>query len=148
MQLRLPFFLFLLIGVLLSCGTSQPTQPAPTPEPCPDDIACTEEYKAITIQVQDEQGSPVELDALTILNQTDDNNIEINQAEWYTGMAQDRGRYVILTDASQKILENRRVIVVVTGKKEEQQILSSTFVLGADCCHVQHYEGELLITIN
>lgn len=148
MQLKLHSFIILLVGVLYSCGTSQPIQPGLTPDPCTDDIACTEEYKAISIQVQDQQGSPVELDKLTILNQTDSHNIEINQAEWYTGMTQDRGRYVILTDASQKILENRRVTVIVTGTKEGQQILSQNFVLGADCCHIQHYEGELLITTN
>ena len=136
--------LILYLSLFVACNT---TQVASGPAPCPEDLACTEEFVAISIEVVTHGASPVTLDDLTINNITDGTEIEIDQSQWQSGMAQDRNRYVILTDASQKVLQNRRVNVQVKAVKDQEELFEKTFLLGADCCHVQHYEGSLLITI-
>lgn len=129
----------------LSCGTTM--QNSPQQEPCPDDIACTEDFRAITIGLQNSQEEPYVLESISIRNTTDNEVITINQSEWQTGMPADAGRYVILTDAHQKALENRKVNVYVIGTKDGAEVINEIYLIGADCCHIQHFEGPLTLTI-
>ena len=105
-----------------------------------DDVACTMIFAAVSVQVVDAANAPVKLDEVYTVRKSTGQKIKPDQH-----MAE--GRYVILDDSYQKTIQNSSEVFVLGGMKDGKRVVSETYTISADCCHVKKGSGKEKITI-
>ena len=125
-------FLILLIN-FLACNRM------PEIQPCPTDIACTEEFRTIGVTItQDNQ--PLNLDRYTVTTEGEalelDNNLGMGSG-WHT----------LFTDAFQKTYQNREITLSLKGYLGTEMVVNQDYVVGADCCHIYLVSGPEEISL-
>jgi len=103
---------------------------------------CTEEFRTISLQIQDADGNPVLLDDFyTFFDSRKKFEFDSNDFQ------HERGVYPVITDAELEELEREGTTLIFVGEKNEKNLVEHQMVIGHDCCHVQLIEGENEIVI-
>lgn len=110
------------------------------PAPCPDDLACTEEYRSIVVTILSEDGLPIALDRFTVT----EGDLELSLE---TNIGTDRGWHTIFSDAFQKTYQNREVTLKLKGYLGDKMVVNQDYVVGADCCHIYNVSGPAEIRL-
>lgn len=108
---------------------------------CARNVACTEEFRSIGVNIRAIDGAPVALDMYTVVDGEDELALDAN-------VDMERGWHVIFTDAFQSQYENREVTLTLTGYIDGTVVVNQDFVVGADCCHVFLVSGPEEIFLN
>jgi len=95
---------------------------------------CTSILNMIIIEVVNHEGSPVTLDEYyTVRNNTGEKIIPANKLG--------DGYYNILDDTYHKSLINSTENFTFIGIIDEKIVISESFIISADCCHIKKEKG-------
>ena len=101
------------------------------------DIACTEEYRFVTITVNGAQ-----LDNFYTIRTSNGDTIRHEQE-----MGLDSNVYVVLTDSYQKNIQNSVENFVFHGFIGDSLVVNEPFVIKADQCHITYVSGKTEINL-
>ena len=102
---------------------------------CTGDVACTDMFAMVSIQVTDQDGQTVALDEVYSTRKSSGEVIRITQS-------MESGYYIVLDDNYQKKLVNSVDEFQFTGIKAGQKVVDETYRIGADCCHIIKQSGR------
>lgn len=97
-----------------------------------DDIACTEEFKMIAIDVVDTDGTPIKLNDYKITFTKTGDAVSLNQDDQLI-----YGKYILATDAMMADLECDGTKITFSYSLDGKSYTNETFLIGKDCCHLQ-----------
>jgi len=103
---------------------------------------CTEEFRTVSLQIQDSDGNPVLLDDFYTF-------YDSRKKFEYTldDFDAEEGIYPVLTDAELDEIEKEGTTLIFVGEKDGANIVEHQMVIGHDCCHIQLLEGDNKIII-
>jgi hypothetical protein len=128
--------IYLSIILLFSCTKKESAE-------CPEDLACTEVFVSINVQVKNTKNENVHL-FKTITEIEGDDTILVK-----TNFTSLSDNYVIVDDLSKKDLKKAGSKVTFKGFDESNQlIVNEEYLIGHDCCHVIKLSGKDIIIIN
>ena len=110
-------------------------------------IACTEEYRTITISVKDQEGKAVALDdfQVVILPRGADITPDTGSSDYEWMMI--NGVYPLFSDKYSMEYRDKKLEINFKGYVENRLVVDSDYTVGADCCHVLLFEGETDVVI-
>jgi hypothetical protein len=105
-------------------------------------VACTEEFKTITISIKDSNGKPIALNRfkVIILDSGSDITRSVNDTEFE--LMKQIGVYPLFGDENRGEYESKELEINFKGFIDNQEIVNSNYIVGADCCHVHLIEGN------
>ena len=111
-------------------------------------VACTEEYRTITINVKDQEGKAVALDEFKVvtLPKGDDITPEIASGDYEWMMI--NGVYPLFSDKHSMEYRDKKLEINFKGYVKGRLLVDSNFTVGADCCHVLLFQGETDVVVN
>ena len=111
-------------------------------------MACTEEYRTISISVKDKEGKVVALDEfkVVILSNSQDITPDITSSG-YDWMVKN-GIYPLFSDKYSREYINKELEINFRGYIESRLVVDLDYTVGADCCHVLLIEGETEVVVN
>lgn len=110
---------------------------------CPTNMACTMEYRMITVDVKDSLGNPVALDYYEVYVQG--SLIPLNLIDNPSWQA---GTYVIIADDKMNILDRYEPTTLrFDGYLETELVVREHYVVTHDCCHVVLHSGPTEVVI-
>lgn len=99
-------------------------------------MICTMIFKSIHVQLQYESGSPVILTRATL--SAPHLSTPLNPMEDPLG----EGHYLLVNDGHMNMLSHRQgKEFLFEGWVDDERVVSQTYVLRHDCCHVELVEG-------
>ena len=101
------------------------------------EIACTEEYRFVTITVNGAQ-----LDNFYTIRTSTGDTIRHEQE-----MGLDSNVYVVLTDSYQKNIQNSVENFVFHGFIGDSLVVNEPFVIKADMCHIDYVSGKTEVNL-
>jgi len=101
---------------------------------CEDEIVCTQEFRSITIRLDNGTQMPVTLDEVYTLRQGSTQKIIFTQP--FTN-----GQYIVLDDSYHSSLKNQEADFRFIGVKSNQVVVDQTFKIRGDDCHVYKVSG-------
>ncbi len=101
------------------------------------EIACTEEYRFVTITVNGRQ-----LDNFYTIRISNGDTIRHDQE-----MGLDSNVYVVLTDSYQKNIQNSVENFVFHGLIGDSLVINEPFVIKADMCHIDYVSGKTEVNL-
>ena len=122
--LKLIVALGLMLLLISSCKNTQ-------------EIACTEEYRFVTITVNGAQ-----LDNFYTIRISNGDTIRHDQE-----MGLDSNVYVVLTDSYQKNIQNSVENFVFHGLIGDSLVVNEPFVIKADQCHITYVSGKTEVNL-
>jgi hypothetical protein len=121
------------------CGT--PPTPAIDSVNC-DTVACTMEFREITVTIQTFSQQPV------VLDQFYTTDVAGNRlSEQLCSASAVPGTYVIINDAWVNNHRNSLKTLKFVGYRQGQKIVDEVFTIATDCCHVSKAAGLSVITL-
>lgn len=105
-------------------------------------VACTDDFRAVSITLTDAQGTPVTLTDYYTIRESTQENIRDN------GANTEDGRYNVLTDSYQPSLVNQQDRFTFVGIINGNEVVRETFTISADCCHIDYITGNREVTVN
>ncbi len=124
-------YLFLLF-VLISCENT-------TPDGCPQDLICTEQFEVLLLELQ-ENGEPLILKEYEVVNL--DNN---NTYSYFNDIILiEAGTYIAITDSEFNEITKTGTSLLLKGKREDDSLFEVEYIVGHDCCHVIPVSGPFL----
>ena len=111
-----------------------------------NNVACTEEFVMITVNIVDGNQNPIILDDFKVVDI--DNNIDLTDdlKDYYQSYLND-GTYPIFDDRFQQDYQNQEIELQFIGYIEDQEVINEYYLVGADCCHVYPISGNYYIII-
>lgn len=110
-------------------------------------IMCTAEFRQLYVTVQTENGEPIALDSIKLFEgKKDITKIEDFESPEYISM-KESGEYLIIDDAMQGILHNKKLDVQFKGYIGKDIITEKTVTVSADQCHVFSLTENLKIVL-
>ena len=104
-------------------------------------VACTEQFVMIMVNIVDSYQNPVILDNYTVIDI--DNNIDLTDdlyANYQTSL--DDGTYPLFDDSFQQDYQNQEIDLQFIGYIDNQEVVNEFYSMGADCCHVYPISGN------
>ncbi|MFD1096268.1 hypothetical protein [Salegentibacter chungangensis] len=138
MRLR-PFLLGIIILVFEACYSDKDDNI--NRSDC-EQLACTEEFRTITVSVQNSDGEPVALDSIKVVIQENDKDITETLIGDGFERYQESGSYPVFNDLFTAEYRNDEVNISFSGFLSEEEVVSAIYKAGADCCHVYLISGE------
>ena len=124
-----------LISLVVSCND----------EECGGSIACTTDYRIISVSLVDTEGNAVILDSYTVVRRDtreaisfDTDVSEFNQ----------EGQYSIAEDQHFDQVAREGTSFILEGFINNEVVISENFLIGNDCCHVVKLEGPESLTLD
>ncbi|MFQ3212988.1 MAG: hypothetical protein ACJAT1_001710 [Marivirga sp.] len=106
-------------------------------------VACTEEFRTITLTVSDQNGDPVIFDDYyTFIDSR--NRFKIEQDVSFIA----QGIYPVASDAELNQLSFEGTILTFVGEIDDQNIIEHQMLIGKDCCHISLISGEMTVQID
>lgn len=133
--------LFCFISMAATCQKNTTKSQDSTREPCDPTIICTMEFKIIKLQITNESGEPVVLD--DFYTQMEGEQLVIPKDLYELK----NGKYPVATDAQMKDLDFEGNKLFFVGFHDGKEVVRHQMIIGKDCCHIQHIEGEQTIKI-
>lgn len=137
-------YLFGLLIVLLvsNCNDSEVED-----QPDCADIACTEEYRTITVNVKDQDGNAVALDRFTVVVLPNETDITSDWSDSEIELMAKNGVYPLFSDKYSNTYRNKQIEINFKGYIDDKQVLDANYTVGADCCHVFLVDGETNLVV-
>lgn len=110
------------------------------------DTLCTEEFRTILVSVKDQDENPVALNSFKVINIQNNGDMTVTLSASELEMAQQSGKYPLVNDLSLKINKERKVLF--KGYINNKEVISSTYTVSTDCCHIGLISGDLNLTLN
>ena len=133
--------LFCFISMAATCQDNNSNIQDKKENPCDPDVMCTMEFRIINLEIRDENGEAIILD--NFYSEIGNEKIEIPNDVYEL---QD-GFYPVATDGQMKILDFEGEEVTFFGMLNSKTVVEHKMIIGKDCCHIIHMEGEKKITI-
>ncbi len=111
------------------------------------DIGCTEQYEHIVVKLLHEDGTPVALDDYKVIRISDGRDITVKDESAFP-LAQQWSTYTITNDSYRAEFQDKQVEVEFTGFIANKVVVQERYIIGADCCHVTYYSGNLNVVIS
>ena len=127
--------------LLLSCSRE-------TGETCGEPVACTLEIRTLTVSVSDASGVAIPLDSFTVFDLTRDRDITPSYSPEDLDAFRTANAYPLLSDVTAEGYGGKQNVLRFTGFREGNPIARREFLAGADCCHVQLYDGDTEIVLD
>lgn len=108
---------------------------------------CTEEYRTISVTIEDNEGNPVALDNFVVTNIENGTDLtrEVNNTEFQ--IMRERGSYPLFGDEYYTEYFQRELEINFMGFLNGEEVVSADYKVGANCCHVYHVSGNLNIIL-
>ena len=126
---------FLIFSSAFLLFTTSCTKESCQEDPCSDDAFCTAVFVTVGVQIKDNQDNPVKLDAAYTIRKKTGEKIIFTQD-------QTAGRYHVLQDNFTNKLANRSEEFQFIGIKNNKTVVSETYLIGGDCCHIYKLSGK------
>ncbi|MDH5610259.1 MAG: hypothetical protein OEY56_12345 [Cyclobacteriaceae bacterium] len=134
MDKNLNYLLILIpLFVLFSCHTE---------DGCSGVTVCTEEFRSITVTIT-QNGQPFKLDYFKTIHE------QTGKVYDFSGRTDfiNNDRYVLLTDGQMGELEKNGSWFRLEGGIQDTVLVSETYLIGHDCCHIVLVSGPTEIEI-
>ncbi len=111
-------------------------------------VFCTEEFVTLVVSVTDASGVAIPLDSFEVIDLDTGENLtlESNAQEFET--YREQGTYPIFSDTYRIQYQNTKTTISFNGYIASNEVVNESFVVGADCCHVQLISGNTHIIID
>ncbi len=106
---------------------------------------CTTEFVTITVFVKDQDQQPVALDSFKVINIENGTDMTISLSQSELEMSQQSGQYPLVNDGSLEANEKRQI--QFKGFINNQEVISSSYTVSDDCCHIDVITGNLQLTL-
>lgn len=124
--------------LLSACNPKESVIPA---NDC-SNVFCTAIFASISVDVEDKNGSPVELYNYYTINRSNNDTLRPLQSSW------GKGTYTVVDDSYTSKMYNKTYEFSFVGIVNNQVIINEPFTISADCCHVSKVSGKESVTIN
>ena len=131
-----------LIGLLIVLLVSNCNDSDVEDEPDCADIACTQEYRTITVNVKDREGNAVALDRFSVVILPNETDITADWSDNEIELMAKNGVYPLFSDKYSNTYRNKQIEISFKGYLDDKQVLDANYTVGADCCHVFLVDGE------
>lgn len=131
------YFGLLIVLLLSNCKVSNVED-----QPDCTNIACTMEYRTITVNVKDKDGGAVALDRFTVVVLPEETDITPDLTDNEMGLMRKNGVYPLFSDRYSNTYQNKQIEINFKGYIDGKQVLDANYRVGADCCHVFMLDGE------
>lgn len=131
-----------LIGLLIVLLVSNCNDSDVEDEPDCADIACTQEYRTITVNVKDREGNAVALDRFSVVILPNETDITADWSDNEIELMAKNGVYPLFSDKYSNTYRNKQIEINFKGYLDDKQVLDANYTVGADCCHVFLVDGE------
>ncbi|MDC6350832.1 hypothetical protein PP178_04660 [Zeaxanthinibacter sp. PT1] len=112
-----------------------------------DGIMCTQQFVSFSVSIKDSDGNSLALDEYKVIDLHSGKDLtESVKASGFYDHAPS-GPYPLYSDSFQKEHQNTERELLFKGYFEGEEIISRTYKVAADCCHVQLLKGELEIIL-
>ncbi len=126
-------FILLLATVASSCNDDDLQN-------CSGNLVCTEEFRTVYVEVVDNNGEPITLDAYTVTNLDTETAVVLDPTPWVNS-------YPIADDSMLDELPKDGQRIELVGTLDGEEVIRETFLVGHDCCHVILLEGTTTIQL-
>lgn len=133
--------LFGFISMAATCQDNNSSAQDKKENPCDPDIMCTMEFRIINLEITDNVGEAIILN--DFYSEIDGEKIEIPDDVYESN----NGIYPVATDGQMKVLDFEGSEVIFYGLINGETVVEHKMVIGKDCCHIMHIDGEKKITI-
>lgn len=128
-------FLFMMLTALLAISGCKPKGD------CDPNLACTMEFRYITIYVHDTLGAPYPLDSVFTVKFGSEENI-YPMEQWF-----EDGYYTVLSDNEMELVSYQGDSFTFKGYREGVLKVSEPFLIRNDCCHINLVEGNTAVMV-
>lgn len=132
--------LLFLIGVFFAIASCNSDDEVSEQE-CPNDLICTQEFRILTVRIEDANGQSVLLDSYEMTN------IETGENLAFVEPATPEGQYIIADDSHVDIVERSGTAFQFQGVMNGEVVVDQAFSIGHDCCHISLVEGPEIIQL-
>lgn len=108
---------------------------------------CSEEYRTIVVNIENNQGDPVLLDSFKVVDLGNGSDITLQLDDWTRDYQRERGIYPIFSDKYVREYRQLQAQIKFTGFIDGQEVVSEIYKVAVDCCHVVHLAGDLELVI-
>ncbi len=130
--MRLPLLFSALAAAFMGCNTDQE---------CDPNMACTMEYRTITIEVRDSTNAPYPLDStFTVKASTGE---EIRPED----ISIDSAYHAVLTDSQMELTTRAGESFTFKGYRNGVLKVSEPFLIRHDCCHIELVAGNTSVIV-
>lgn len=108
-----------------------------------ENAICTEIFKMITVHVTTTDGSPVVLDDYYTMRVSTGEKIKPQPS-------MDNGYFVVLDDSYQKTIPAKHMLQQefrFVGIKNGKEVINESYMILADCCHIEQKSGKTEIVL-
>lgn len=105
--------------------------------------SCTNEYRTITVNVLDNEGNPVALDSLKLVDLKNGEDLTPELTDDALQLMRERGTYPIFSDQYVQEYHQQQLEINFSGFIDGKEVVSENYQVGADCCHVYYVSGDL-----
>jgi len=113
----------------------------PGPDGCPINIACTDVYVAVAVNIKNQHGNPYVLDEYYTTKLATGEKLPI-QGNGSDPAGIKSGAYLVFRDTQLRFTSRQGEDFEFTGKKNGAVVVQKTFKIGHDCCHVKLLSGD------
>lgn len=133
--MRIYLFIILFSAIVLTSCEQSGT--------CLDNLVCTEELRYISVEVKDNLGNPVTLDSAYTIHKESG---FVFRNEEFLGLFEE-GNYIIWSDLEMDRLDKKGSELTFEGWKENQKLISESYKVGHDCCHITLIDGNTQLSL-
>lgn len=110
---------------------------------CLGTLVCTEELRILTVEVNDINNMPVELDSSYSIHESASvHSFDSNDSGFIT-----EGTYTLWTDVEMDLIKRKGSEIIFEGWLNNEKVVSEVFTIGHDCCHIELLDGTSEIII-
>lgn len=109
-------------------------------------LACSKEFRMLSVQVVDRQGAATELDSFVVVSKRDSKIIITNKPDrmWDTGST---NRYLLFSDSEKSETSRCGNQFEFRGYVKNKLVASNDYTIAHDCCHINLVSGDTKIVI-
>ena len=104
-------------------------------------VICTAMFASVTVHISNTAGQPVVLDDTYTIRKKTGEKIK-------PGQNTADGSYNVLDDSYRSIIANTSEFFQFIGIKNGVQVVNESYIISADCCHVNKVSGKDSIVVN
>ena len=107
------------------------------------DVACTEEYRTITVSIKDSESKPVALDYYEVVDLENGRDLTLQPSDNEFQNMRETGAYPLFSDKYVQEYFQQQLEIKFTGYINGEEVVSEDYIVGANCCHVYRISGDL-----
>lgn len=115
---------------------------------CKPSRVCTEEFRSLMVQVVDRAGTPVTLDSFVVVSFPNRELIINNPARTLLPGREWNGIHLLFADRYKDKTSTCGEQFEFEGYMGKQLVVSRTYIIAHDCCHVNLKSGDTKIVID